>query len=50
MKFLKKRWHGIPLAIITGILLVCLLAGGAFASYNFFTVTINVEVAPPPLP
>ncbi|GAI43222.1 unnamed protein product [marine sediment metagenome] len=43
-KFLKKRWHGIPLGIVSAILVVCLLAGGALAAYNFFTMPAEVTV------
>jgi len=49
--FLKKRWHTIPVGIITAILLVCLVAGGvvaAAAAYPFFTANIVVEVEPLP--
>ncbi len=43
-RFFAKRWHGIPIAIISAVLLVCLLAGSAFAAYGFFKATVNVEV------
>ncbi|GAJ23394.1 unnamed protein product, partial [marine sediment metagenome] len=43
-RFLRKRWHSIPVGIITTILLVCLLAGSALAAYNFLDYTANVEV------
>lgn len=46
-KFLKKRWHGIPVGIISAMLITCLLAGGALAAYQFFTATVNVEVEEP---
>lgn len=42
--FLKKRWHHLPVSIITAILLVCLLAGGAFAAYPFFAGNAHVTV------
>lgn len=45
--FLRKRWHGIPVGIITVVLLICLTAGGAFAAYQFFTGTVEVEVGEP---
>lgn len=42
--FLKKRWHHLPLGIVTAVLLVCLLAGGAFAAYQFVTGTAELTV------
>ncbi|GAI60578.1 unnamed protein product [marine sediment metagenome] len=42
--FLRKRWHGIPVGIITVVLLICLTAGGVFAAYQFFTGTAEVTV------
>lgn len=45
--FLRKRWHGIPVGIITVVLLICLTAGGAFAAYQFFTFTAEVTVEEP---
>ena len=42
--FLKRRWHGIPVGIITPVLLMCLLAGSAFATYTFTKVEVNVTV------
>lgn len=34
-RFLTKRWHGIPVGIVTAVLLVCVLAGSAFAAAAF---------------
>jgi len=45
-KLLHKRWHSIPVAIITAILVVCLLAGGALA-YTVMTWTAEVTVLEP---
>ncbi|MBA7701320.1 hypothetical protein ES703_110055 [subsurface metagenome] len=42
--FLKKKWHRLPVGIITLILLVCLVAGSAFAAYDFFISPLQVEV------
>ena len=42
--FMKKRWHGLPVGLVTAALLVCLLAGSAFAAYNFLQADIEVEV------
>jgi len=36
-RFLRKRWHSIPVGIITAILLVCLLGGSALAAYTVWT-------------
>ncbi|MBA7558169.1 hypothetical protein ES705_50961 [subsurface metagenome] len=44
MKFFKKRWHSIPIGIITAILLVCLLGGGVFAAYTAWTGTAEINV------
>jgi len=45
-KFLHKRWHSIPVGIITAILVVCLLAGAALA-YTVMTWTTEVTVLEP---
>ena len=42
--FLKSRWHHLPLGIITVIMLVCLVAGSAFAAFTFWTATAEVTV------
>jgi len=43
-QFLKKRWHGIPVGIVSGVLALVLVAGGAFAAYGFLNATLSVEV------
>jgi len=43
-QFLKKRWHGIPVGIVSGVLALVLVAGGAFAAYNFAKVQVQVTV------
>lgn len=43
-RFLRKRWHGLPVGIITAGLLVCLLAGSVLAAYNFLDYTADVTV------
>lgn len=43
-RFLKKRWHHLPIGIITAVLVACLLAGGAFAAYPFWTGSAEVTV------
>ena len=42
-RFLHKKWHSIPVGIITAVLLVCLLAGGVLA-YQVWTSNVEVEV------
>lgn len=44
-RFLKKRWRHIPIGIITAVLVVCLLAGSAFAAYTAWTGTAEVIVS-----
>ena len=46
-RFLRKRWHSIPVGIITAVLAMCLVAGGVFAAYNFFSATVDVTVEEP---
>jgi len=46
-KFLGKRWHRLPIGVITAVLAVCLLVGGVLAAYPFLTATINVDVGEP---
>lgn len=43
-RFLTKRWHSIPVALVSALLILVLVAGGAFAAYNFLNYTANVEV------
>ena len=45
-QFLKKRWHGIPVGIVSGLLALVLVAGGAFA-YNFLSLTTEIYVDEP---
>lgn len=42
--FLKKRWHHLPIGIISAVLVACLLAGSAFAWYQVTTGTADVTV------
>ena len=42
-----KKWHGIPVAIVTAVLMVCLLAGSALAAYTFTGVKVDVAVDEP---
>jgi len=42
--FLKKRWHGIPIGILSAVLAICLVAGGALAAYNFLHIGVSLDV------
>ena len=42
--FLKKKWHRIPVAFLTALLALVLVAGSAFAAYNFLGGSVKVEV------
>jgi hypothetical protein len=49
-KFLKKRWLGLPVAVILSVVLLLTIAGGAFASYYTFfnggaTLTVNEAIS-----
>lgn len=46
-QFLKRRWHHLPLGIVTAVLVACLIAGGAFAAYAFYSGTVTVTVDEP---
>ena len=46
-KFLGKRWHRLPIGIVTAVLAVCLLVGGVLAVYPFLNATISVDVGEP---
>jgi len=41
-RFLKKRWHSIPVGIITAVLVLGLVAGGVFAAIDAFEVFRSV--------
>lgn len=43
-KFLKKRWHGIPVGIVSALLALVLVTGSVFAAYGFLTATVEVKV------
>lgn len=43
-QFLRKRWHGIPVGIVPGLLAVVLVAGGVLAAYPFLKADVEVEV------
>jgi hypothetical protein len=46
-KLFAKRWHSIPVAVVSAIVLVCLLAGSAFAAYNFLSINATIGVEEP---
>jgi len=46
-RFLERKWHGIPLVIMTAVMLVCLVAGSAFAAFNFLSLTTEIFVDEP---
>ena len=41
-RFFKKRWHSIPVALVSALLILALTAGGAFAAYQFFEADILI--------
>jgi hypothetical protein len=43
-RFMKKRWHNVPVGIVTVVLLFLFLAGGAFAAYSTWSGTAEVTV------
>lgn len=46
-KLFAKRWHSIPVAVISAVVLVCLLAGSAFAAYSFLSLNVVAGVEEP---
>jgi len=46
-RFLRKRWHSIPVALVSALLVLVLVAGSAFAAFNWLTIPITVEVKEP---
>ena len=43
--FLKKKWHRIPVALLTALLILVLAAGSVFAIYPFAKAKVEVTVA-----
>ncbi|GAH82226.1 unnamed protein product, partial [marine sediment metagenome] len=47
-QFFGKRWHSIPVALLSALLVVCLLAGGVLAALPSETQTITQTIEPAP--
>lgn len=45
--FLRKRWHHIPIGIMSVVLALVLVAGSAFAAYSFLGFTTDISVDEP---
>ncbi len=45
MKLFKKRWHRLPVGIITAVLVACLIAGSAFAAILTENQTITQTIS-----
>lgn len=43
-RFLKKRWHSIPVALVSALLVLLLTAGGVFAWYQVTEGTAEVTI------
>jgi len=43
-KFLKGRWHNIPIGIVSALLILVLVAGSAFAAYTVWSGSAEVTV------
>jgi len=43
-RFLKKKWHRIPVGIVAVLMALVLIAGSAFAAYSFAKVQVEVTV------
>ncbi len=44
MKFIRKRWHGVPIAILLAVLVTVLAAGSAAAVYAYPFLSVQVAV------
>lgn len=44
-KFLKKRWHSVPVALVSALLVLALVAGGAFAALASTEQTITQDIS-----
>lgn len=43
-KFLIRKWHSIPVGLLSAILILCLLAGSVFAAYGVWSGGAHVTV------
>lgn len=46
-RFLRGRWHSIPVALLSALLAIVLIAGGVFAWYSAWSYTATVDVQEP---
>jgi len=46
-RFLKRRWHSIPVGVLAVVMALVLISGSAFAAYNFLTVPVTITVEEP---
>jgi hypothetical protein len=46
-RFLRWKYRSIPMGIVSAVLILCLLAGSAFAGYGFFNGSAEVTVVEP---
>ncbi len=44
---LKRKWHGIPLALVSAVLVLVLIASGVLAAYNFTGMDVDIAVDEP---
>jgi hypothetical protein len=43
-KLWNWKWRSIPVGIVSAVLILCLVAGSAFAAYSFLSGTADIEV------
>jgi len=43
-RFLKSKWRSIPVGVVSMVLIFALVAGSAFAAYNFWSADVDMEV------
>ena len=46
-RFLNRRWRSVPIGILAVIMALVVIAGSAFAAYNFTSMSVNVAVDEP---
>ena len=42
-----KKWHGVPVGLILGVMALILVTGGVFAAFSFLSFTTEVTVDEP---